>query len=83
MCIYLECSLVNSPTILLYNITTSKEMTVRLSHDNTIIQCANESWGIDFWNGKSEVSKHNGVAKFIYSLLYKWIHSFCGSIFLC
>ncbi len=51
-------------------------MTAHLSHDNTIIQCANESWGINFWNGKSEVSKHNIVAKFIHSMLYKLIHSF-------
>ena len=56
-------------------------MTAHLSHDNTIIQCANESWGINFWNGKSEVSKHNIVAKFIHSMLYKLIHSFW--IFLC
>ena len=76
MCIYLECGLVNYPTILLYNITISKRMTAHLSHDNTIIQCANESWGINFWNGKSEVSKHNIVAKFIHSMLYKLIHIF-------
>ncbi len=45
----LECSLVNSPTILLYNITNGKGMTVHLSH-NTIIQCANNSWEMKFWN---------------------------------
>ncbi len=46
----LECSLVNSPTILLYNITNGKGMTVHLSHNNTIIQCGNNSWEVDFWN---------------------------------
>ncbi len=46
----LECSLVNSPIILLYNITNGKGMTVHLSHNSTTIQCANNSWEVDFWN---------------------------------
>ncbi len=48
--IHLECQLMKASTILFYSITNNNRMTVHLLYINTVIQCINITWGIDFWD---------------------------------
>ncbi len=50
VCFFLECKLIKTSTILFYSITNSNQMKVHLLYNNMIIQCINDTWGIDFWD---------------------------------